>query len=219
MSLFKPFKFYAKEQIESLANGLLQEMQATPNYSPKWPFDATRVADFLDLGVIWETIPPDDKGAIAAMILPLKREIIINEDIPQLRGGFGESTLAHEIGHWILHINHKAVEKFVERADLGMPLPPQQFLCRSTSIQKGIEWQAQYFASCLLMPIPILEEKQTGRDLTNSRHLYAMAHELGVTISNLKNRLKNLDWIILSANSKQIYLGKAAPRRNKQEFG
>ncbi len=41
----------------------------------------------------------------------------------------------------------------------------------------GQEWQAQYFASCLLMPRHVLEDKRRGRDLTNWKHLYAMVDE------------------------------------------
>jgi len=36
---------------------------------------------------------------------------------------------------------------------------------------------------------------QVGRILTNLIYLYAIAGDLGVTISNLKNRLKQLDWM------------------------
>lgn len=81
------------------------------------------------------------------------------------------------------------------------------------------EWQAQYFASCLIMPGPILEQAQNPRDLTKWKHLYAMADELGVTISNLTNRLKGLGWIRIPENSKQIYLGEAAPSQEKRVFG
>jgi len=63
------------------------------------------------------------------------------------------------------------------------------------------------------MPVDKLEEVQKGRDLTKWPHLYAMTDELGVTISNLKNRLQDIDWIHIPKNSKQIYLGKAAPDR------
>lgn len=38
-----------------------------------------------------------------------------------------------------------------------------------------------------------------------------MGDELGVTISNLTNRLKDLEWISISQDSKQIYPGKKAP--------
>ncbi len=79
-------------------------------------------------------------------------------------------------------------------------------MCRSHQSNEKIEWQAQYFASCLLMPIHKLKRVQKGRDLTNWKHLRAMADELGVTISNLTNRLINLNWI-MKPTSKRIYLG------------
>lgn len=64
------------------------------------------------------------------------------------------------------------------------------------------------------MPRHKLEETRKGRDLTKESHLDAMAHEIGVTKRNLKHRLKDLDWIHIPENSKQIYLGDAALRRN-----
>lgn len=98
----------------------------------------------------------------------------------------------------------------------------QTFLCRNINenqINKITnktqddwrEWQAQYFASCLLMPKYKLEEVRKGRDLTNWSHLYAITDELGVTISNLTNRLKDIGLIELPNNSKQIYPGKFQP--------
>lgn len=224
MSVIKPEQRYSKKEIERRANDLLNKMQAKPNYAGNGRrIDASRVADFLDIGVVWESLPSDDQGQIAAMILPLQREIVINNDIPKLREGYGQSTIAHEIGHWLLHINQEEVEKFVDRMerDIEVNIPP--FLCRSASDQvyQSIantqidwrEWQAQYLASCLLMPVHILEQAQKARDLTKWPHLYAMADELGVTISNLTNRLKGLGWIRLTENSKQIYLGNTAPSR------
>lgn len=221
LNIFKKYRFYLEEEIERIADDLLKQMQKTHNYAPKWPFDASRVADFLDLGVIWDRIPADDEGPIAARILPLKRQIEINEDILGLMPeGYEASTLAHEIGHWVLHIKPDEVDRFLRRQKLGIQTTVEPFLCRSTSGQlkkyKSIEWQAQYFASCLLMPQYILEEIRVGRDLTNWRHLYAMKDELGVTITNLVIRLKNLGWIHTPPGSKQIYLGKAAPSRNNE---
>ncbi len=83
--------------------------------------------------------------------------------------------------------------------------------CRSGEDLKGIEWQAQYFAGCLLMPQYILAELKKGRDLSKWHHLYKMAEELGVTISNLTHRLQDLGWIQLGDRSRQIYLPEAAP--------
>lgn len=230
MSVIKPEQRYTKKEIERRANDLLNQMQAKPNYAVNGRrIDASRVADFLDIGVVWESLPSDDQGQIAAMILPLQREIVINKDIPKLREGYGQSTIAHEIGHSLLHIDQEEVEKFVDRMERGIEVTVPTFLCRSASdpLHQSIansqtdwrEWQAQYFASCLLMPVHILELAQKPRDLTRWKHLYAMADELGVTISNLTNRLKGLGWIRITENSKQIYLGEAAPSREKRAFG
>lgn len=222
MNIFKQYRFYPKEEIELQANNLLKQMQATPKYAPTWPFDASRVADFLDLAVVWDRIPAEDEAPIAARILPLKRLIEINEDILEMPEGYEAATIAHEIGHWVLHIKPDEVDRFLKRQKLGIQTTVEPFLCRNANGQlkhKSIEWQAQYFASCLLMPRHILEEKRVGRDLTNWRHLYAMKDELGVTISNLTNRLKDLGWIHITPGSRQILLGDAAPSRNKQCLG
>jgi len=54
-------------------------------------------------------------------------------------------TFAHEAGHWELH------RKFVDvagRTESGM----DAVFCRERDARAPIEWQADYFASCLLMP-------------------------------------------------------------------
>lgn len=225
MSLFKPYRFYSKAEIERRANDLLRRMDLTPNFTPKWPFEASLVADFLDLGVVWDCIPPDEEGAIAARILPSLRQIEINEDILNLPQGFQESTIAHEIGHWVLHINHDEVDGVAKQLELGLNIelgePVEPFVCRgSSNLSKieSIEWQAQYFATCLLMPHSILQEKREGRDLTRWSDLYAIAEELGVTISNLKHRLKDLGWIHVPKGTRKIYLGTEEPAEQIKLF-
>ncbi len=206
MNVFRSFRFLSKLEIESCALNVLRQMQTQPNYMPRWPLDASRVAEFLGLDLVWDSIPDDEQGQIAARILPLEKLIEINEDIPQLRGGFGESTIAHEIGHWVLHINTEEVERKIRLQQKGINLSIEPLLCRSIGDINGIEWQAQYFAGCLLMPQHILMEMKQGKNLTNWQHLYQMKDELGVTISNLLHRLQDLGWIYLEPNSRKIHL-------------
>jgi Zn-dependent peptidase ImmA (M78 family) len=208
-----------KEAIEYRAVDILMRMQAKRKRPLKWPIDAGHVAEALGLDMDCGDIPRDEQGAIAAMILPTERKIVMNENNQELPKGFEESSIAHEIGHWELHIDQKAVSSFVELQDSGIETMVEPFLCRSVSSRQGIEWQAQYFAGCLLMPQFKLEEVRRGRDLTKWHHLYAMRDELGVTISNLINRLQDLGWIYIPKGSKQIYPGKAVPSREKQAFG
>ncbi|MBW4682744.1 MAG: ImmA/IrrE family metallo-endopeptidase [Microcoleus vaginatus WJT46-NPBG5] len=219
MSVIKPYQFLSKEKIEHLANDLLMRMQGTPNF-PKWPGVADRAVNFLKLGMDSVKIPDQNGRPVAARIYPTQRLIQINEDIPKLQQdrGFEASTIAHEVGHWVLHINQDEADGIVEQLELSLDCATteQPFLCRDVGERIAlsspktqadwIEWQAQYFASCLLMPRYKLEEARRGRDLTNWNHLYAMRDELGVTISNLTNRLQDLGWIDIPKGSKQIYL-------------
>ena len=56
------------------------------------------------------------------------------------------------------------------------------------------------------MPQYILVQLSQGKNLTKWSHLYSLADELGVTISNLIHRLQDLGWIYLAPNSSQINL-------------
>lgn len=51
-------------------------------------------------------------------------------------------TLAHEAGHWMLHRTYIRRPKSDATAHF----------CRIQDAKKPVEWQADYFASCLLMP-------------------------------------------------------------------
>ena len=206
MSVFRPFQFISKLDIEARALDIWLKM-AESGEEPELPVDASVIAEFLELDIVWDTIAEDEEGAIAARILPLEKLIEINENIPQLMGGFGESTIAHEIGHWVLHIDTEKVESYIRLNKKGVGVRVQPFLCRSSNLAR-IEWQAQYFAGCLLMPQHILTELTKDKDLTVWRNLYQTAEDLGVTISNLTTRLQDLGWIYLDSDTRKIYLKK-----------
>lgn len=217
MDVIKPYKFIPKNLIETKAFELRHKVESGRTRRLSAESIAETVADSLDLNIMWESITADKTGKIAAMIFPTKQMIIINSNVSEFeKNGFRQSTIAHEIGHWILHINSEAVEKYIDR-DEGITevgKQPQPFLCRSiqSSQASKIEWQAQYFAGCLLMPEYKLMDAQRGRDLTKWSHLYAMKEDLGVTISNLTFRLQSLNWIRLTSGSKQIYPGVNMPK-------
>jgi IrrE N-terminal-like domain len=214
MSIIKPPRYISKQEITAIANRLIAQIRAS-DIPPKWPQVADRAADFLKLDIQWDRFDPADDGVVAAKIYPVTKEIYLNEAFPLIMdsSGFYQSTLAHEIGHWLLH---------VDLEDTGIPATESErervFLCKSLDEQKvkvrhektpeeWREWQAQYFASCLLMPVDKLEEVRQGRNLTNWQHLKAISDELGVTSSNLCNRLQDLEYIQRVANSNRLYPG------------
>jgi Predicted Zn peptidase len=201
LSVIKPYQHLSEQEIEAQALNVLKRVQEKRTRPLRWPLEAGCIAETLGLDMDCGNIPPDEQGEIAAMILPTERKIILNERSVAKPKGFEESCIAHEIGHWELHINHNQLHQ-----------QKDAFLCRGIGNIQGIEWQAQYFAGCLLMPRFKLEEVKKGRDLTKWSHLYAIKEELGVTISNLTNRLQKLKWIRIPNGSKQIYRGKAYPQ-------
>ncbi len=60
-------------------------------------------------------------------------------------------TCAHEIGHWILH---RDLVQLAARSRTGKAI-----FCRTRDAARPLEWQSNYFASCLLMP---------GKDVTRA---------------------------------------------------
>ena len=74
------------------------------------------------------------------------RRISINERLFEDPGeGRLVFTCAHEVGHWILHRRYAA-----EAARTGRV--SDAIVCRSKNAKAPAEWQADYFAACLLMP-------------------------------------------------------------------
>ena len=223
MSIIKPFAWTKKEDIENKANEVLLEIQSRSKRSWNGRIDPSRIADFFDLGIVWEKIPADGEGTIAARIFPAQKLIEINEDFPRIKKsrGFEAFTIAHEIGHWVLHINQDEANGLTQQQELNLDPSVNisqnisqanyPFLCRSLNgvTSNNIEWQADYFAGSLLMPRHLLEETRKGRNLQNWSHLQAMTDELGVSLTALKVRLQQIGWIYIPKNSRQIYLGKA----------
>jgi Zn-dependent peptidase ImmA (M78 family) len=81
-----------------------------------------------------------------------KRKISIDTSLlPERLEGRLCFTLAHEAGHWVLHRN------LVDH-DYRTESESRNIFCRKRDARKPIEWQADYFASCLLMP-----EKEVNR--------------------------------------------------------
>jgi hypothetical protein len=60
-------------------------------------------------------------------------------------------TVAHEGGgHWRLH-RHLFMQDSAQATLFGGPTPPS-VVCRSSRAKERVEWQADFHASCLLMP-------------------------------------------------------------------
>jgi len=86
------------------------------------------------------------------------------EENPQREGRY-RFTVAHEAGHWVLHVPQILAErKQPTLFDLGEPPPP--IVCRSSQSKEPREWQADSFAGFLLMPEHMIREawQELGSD-------------------------------------------------------
>src|SRR3954454_23197017 len=95
-------------------------------------------------------IEPDILGAMVIN----ERRIVIDEYLdpeenPSQEGRY-RFTLAHETGHWQLHRNLSANDQ-MQISMFDKPVAPAM-ICRSSEVRKRQEWQANFYASCLLMP-------------------------------------------------------------------
>jgi Zn-dependent peptidase ImmA (M78 family) len=95
---------------------------------------------------------------LGAMFFKEER-IVIDESLdpeehPAMEGRY-RFTLAHEGGgHWRLHRRYFNYNP--EQAELFEGPVTPSVICRSSQVKEPVEWQADYYASCLLMPRKLL---------------------------------------------------------------
>ena len=88
-------------------------------------------------------------------------ERLVPEDNPEMAGRFN-FTLGHEVGHWRLHRHVLAAH--AGQLDLfAQSTHEPAVVCRKSQAREPIEWQADYFSACLLMPRHAVAEQWSRR--------------------------------------------------------
>jgi Zn-dependent peptidase ImmA (M78 family) len=161
----KKVPYLREEQIERDAAVLLAEYAQARNVlvAPPIPIEDI-VEKHLKLSVEFDDIhrlfgvPRSglgfDPDILGAMFFD-ERRIVIDESLdpeenPSKEGRY-RFTLAHEGGgHWRLH-RHLFARDPAQVSLFNEPAPAS-VVCRSSQAKKPVEWQADFYASCLLMP-------------------------------------------------------------------
>jgi hypothetical protein len=155
-------RYISEEEIENEAELLLAEYAETIGAAIKLPVPVDEITTYhlaLRLGFadLHETLriprlrdQPDILGAIWVD----EEAILIDQSLdpkknPAMTGRY-RFSVAHEVGHWRLHRSY--VAKDANRASLFGDSPEPTVICRSSQAMEPIEWQANFFASCSLMP-------------------------------------------------------------------
>jgi Zn-dependent peptidase ImmA (M78 family) len=162
MTKFVPY--LTEEAIERDAVALLAEYAQARGViiAPPIPIEDI-VEKYLKLGIEFDDthrrfgVPREsgqDPDILGAIFFDTKR-IVIDESLdpeenPAKEGRY-RFTLAHEGGgHWRLH-RHLFVKDPAQAALFGGPAAPS-VVCRSSQAKEPVEWQADFYAPCLLMP-------------------------------------------------------------------
>ena len=159
----KTVPYLRKEQIERDVAALLTEYAQERDVviAPPIPIEDI-VEKHLKLGIEFDDmhrllrVPRSSVGAdILGAIWFDDRRIVIDESLdpeenPSKEGRY-RFTLAHEGGgHWRLH-RHLFGNDPAQVSLFNEPASPS-VICRSSQAKEPVEWQADFYASCLLMP-------------------------------------------------------------------
>jgi Zn-dependent peptidase ImmA (M78 family) len=113
--------------------------------------------------------------------------------------GTYEFTLAHEVGHWDLHGDCKEQLTMVDKTF--------SLLCRNGA-EDFREFQANRYASSLLMPKFLIDEALKNKHVGNWSALREIADMWGVSVSALKIKLEDLGRLYFDGKSRKFYESK-----------
>lgn len=205
MTIIQPFQFLPDEEIEQRALKLLADFQRSSRTrlsSPPVPIHQI-VETHLDLRLLYDKIPQDEGERILAYIDPLDRVICLNTlhlDLFEDVIGPEAFTLAHEAGHWELHVVKGSWRQ--SALPLDVLEHGERFLCRANSSDPR-EYQANRFAAALLMPRYLVLAAVQGKQLDKWSVLLQLAKKFNVSKEAFKIRLENLSLIRVHGNSIQ----------------
>jgi len=137
----------SKEKISAKASDLIADYELMVGYTVTPPIPVEEIIErYLDLKIGFVDFEKTlGLPAVLGATYVKKRLVCANENLLDSQSGRLSFTFAHEAGHWMLHRSY--VDTTVQ------PDPDKEIIfCRAKNANLPIEWQADFFASCLLMP-------------------------------------------------------------------
>ena len=181
MTKFVPY--LSEEVIERDAAALLAEYAQARGVTVKPPIPIEEIIEkhlklrfeFDDTHKLFG-IPRDpecDADILGAIFFDEAR-IVIDESLdpeenPAKEGRY-RFTLGHEGGHWRLH-RHLFAKDSAQSAFFGED-PVPSVVCRSSQAKDPVEWQADFYASCLLIPHQLIFETWRERFGTTAPFIF-----------------------------------------------
>jgi len=188
-------EYFSDATLERQASELLSRYRRATGRSLSAPISAEAILEQVlddELGSpLWDTIPEPAGRTILAGLAPEQRLIVLNEDRrAAILGQPGQlnTLIAHEIGHWFLHVDHAALAQrtlFDGTYDLAHATGQGEPSTRD-------ERNAHRFMAYLLLPADLLVPRARHCTFTGWRDVYPLRDEFDVTITVLRIRLEEL---------------------------
>lgn len=155
--------FLTRQQIEDEARDLLSAYGSKYGVVEKPPIPADEILNtYLKVALDFDDLPKllNMEADVFGATWLERRQVIIDQRLdptnhPEMIGRYN-FTVGHETGHWQLHRGH--FEKDPNQQQLFAANESPTVVCRSSEAKERIEWQADVFSSCLLMPRSLIKE-------------------------------------------------------------
>ena len=137
-----------KDQVSYKSSEILEDYQTLIGRSVTPPIPVEDIIErYLGLNLSFENLEEKlrMRDVLGATYVESRRICINDRLLENKYEGRMNFTCAHEVGHWVLH---RYLVDEVNRYSSKR----EAIICRKKNARQPIEWQADYFASCLLMP-------------------------------------------------------------------
>lgn len=196
-------KFLSRNQVEQHAAAALRAYSQETGRPIKPPIEIDLLGELLyELRWEYDLIEGVSEATLAALY-PKDRVVRLNEafaDRFEKIVGLDRFTKAHEIGHWVLHVEHPNLSAPV----LDAGASGQRVFCRDKA-KNWTESQADWFAAALLMPEELLVETARQFEGITWKTINELCATFKVSKQAMKIRLERLNLAYVDKKTGEVF--------------
>jgi hypothetical protein len=193
-------RYWKREEIEDFALVTLLDFRRRTGLRLAPPIDVDLVGELgCGLQWDWDVLPEPPQTLVWAALFPHEARVILNETHAAkfaASRGLERFTKAHEIGHWLLHVDK---EKGEYSGDFATPYIVRGALTATRTRAGETNWlerHADWFAAALLMPANVFVPAAEKCDWSTPHALVGLARRFGVSRAAARARLCQLGFAL-----------------------
>jgi len=193
-------RFWRRDQIEDMAFVTLLDFRRRTGLKLEPPIDIDLVGEIgCGLQWDWDVLPEPPSTLVWAALFPHEARVVMNEaHAPKFAAsrGLERFTKAHEIGHWMLHVDKAKIDEAEYSDSVVTEYIVRDALATSHTRRGETNWlerHADWFAAALLMPASIFVPAAEQLDLRDENALRHLALRFDVSLAALRARLGQLE--------------------------